>query len=261
MLVSLMSSVVGVWVSSGRQSTHSPPCEQLLAAVGVGAGCLRRRAPSIVIWGCRGPCPVRRTHRPPLSSSPCPPSSRHPARALVGPPSFSLSLASPIVLGLFVWVSSSPPHCPHCLLSSCCCSSSSSLSVFPYHFRLPSLLSFLFPLLVRYPPCEQRLAAVAWVCRLAVISLSPHSCFLSLPHQPLRCPRGCWHRPHCPHCPECCLHRSHGGGGSCCELKPITKLEKQFMNKEKLTWCPSDNKHCLGPVLFTLCHLPVLAVD
>ena len=131
MLVSLTSSVIGVWVSSGRRSTHSPPCEQLLAAVGVGAGCLHRRAPSVVIWGCRGPCPVRRPHRPPLSSSPCPPSSRHPAQALVVLPSFSLLLASPIVLGLFVWVSSSPPHRPHRLPSSCCCLSSSSLSFSP----------------------------------------------------------------------------------------------------------------------------------
>ena len=110
-----MSSVIGVWVSSGRQSTHSPPCEQLLTAVGVGARCLRRRAPSVVIWGCHGPFSVRRPRHPLLSSivsSSCP-GPCHPAIILivVGVP----HCLGPLCVGFLV-ASSSPPSSPVVLL-------------------------------------------------------------------------------------------------------------------------------------------------
>jgi hypothetical protein len=101
-------SVIGVGVSSGRRNTRCPPCEQLLAAVGAGAGCLRRPIVLVLVplplsFGVVVvslfvvvPVPVRRPPHPPLSCHQC--------RCRWHPP---LSWA------FFVWVSSSPPSSPN----------------------------------------------------------------------------------------------------------------------------------------------------
>ena len=120
---SLLSRCLGIGVSSGHQSTHCPPCKQLLAVVGVGASCQVpsssypcRCAPLVVVWGCCGSCPVHHPVCPPVIIIVI-------ITCHIVIPLSSIILSScpgpchPAIIVISVLVSLSPPHHPHHLPS------------------------------------------------------------------------------------------------------------------------------------------------
>ena len=123
----------------------NPPCEQVLAVVGVECWALIPNPPP-------SPCPLSSCH--PLLVVGCP----LVIEALIVHPPSSCSEWWGWVLGAFVVMVPVPVYCPPCpplswafllgfphhpplspivVLSSCCCSSSLSLSMFPVIFTFP----------------------------------------------------------------------------------------------------------------------------